>query len=128
MTTPDFSFIYSGHEPAFLIPDPSQHFSFFTQRMEFKASAPPGQAPQVWFSPQDPVVSCDWQLIKWRKQGFYTGGCSPGLSGAPVGGVSCGPQGWGTESLPVLQWGTYLFPFLEAWMAGEMPPPAHCWP
>lgn len=65
-----------------------------------------------------PLVSYDWQLMKWMIPSFYERSCSAGLLEAPREEVACGPQGRGAVSLVALQWEDCSAPFpldLDVW-------------
>lgn len=64
-----------------------------------------------WF----PLVSCDWQLIKWVIQCFYPGGCSAGLvrvsDGRGGGGGQPVDPKVGNREPSVLPWEACQAPF-----------------
>lgn len=73
-----------------------------------------------WF----PVVSCDWQLIKWMIQCFYTGGCSAGLVGVSDWGGSLRTPRVGNREPSVLQWEAYQASFPPA-LVGQTDTPIY---
>lgn len=89
MATPDFPFIYPGRGLDQLNPHPATplQLPLYSKRLSF-----PGGHQKYDFQVA-PLVSYDWQLMKWMIPSFYKGSCSAGLVEAPRGEVACGPKG-----------------------------------
>ena len=99
---PDFSFSCPSSESILVDSLPCHTPSAFSPREWNSEPLPPTSQADTrsmifkWF----PLVSCDWQLIKWMIQCFYPGDCSAGL-----GGVSDGRGRGGSLWTP--RWGTF---------------------